>query len=95
MKNLFSKLCTVLVVVLIVAGAGVTVELLTLLKGLAINDDGPVGTLIFGSIGLVFICTAIYFLVRKPKIVYSEKEASKQSLLKENAYNEIKKRHSV
>lgn len=95
MKNLLSKLCTLLVVALIIAGGLITIWLVGTIGGIAKNDDGIGGTIIFAVFGLGFIAAIVYFLIRKPKVAYSEKETSRQDLLKENTYNEIKKKHSV
>lgn len=91
-KNFLSKFRTLLVVLLIIAGAAGLLELIGAIGGYAKNNDGIGGTIIFAILGFGFIAVIIYFLIGKGQTVNNEKDMAKQGLLKEKMYNEIKKK---
>jgi hypothetical protein len=94
-KKLLLKLRTLLVVSLIIAGGWTAIWLIgTISEFAGKNDEGIGGTIIFGVFGIGFIAIIIYFLVRKPKTSYYDKKTPNLGLLKEDMYNDIKRKHS-
>lgn len=92
MKNILLKLRTLLVVLLLIAGAGVIIWFLKTLGYLVMNDTGILGAIIFAITGLGFIFIFAYFIMKKRKATPFEKDISK--IQNEEIYNEIKKKHS-
>ena len=93
MKNFISKLSTLLVVLLILVGAGIIIWLIGIIGQLASND-GFVGTITFAILSLGVMSIFICFIIRRGKITPSAKDNAKQEMLKEDIYNEIKSKHS-
>jgi len=92
MKSILLKLRTLLVVLLLIAGAGIIIWFLEESKGLVMNDSGILGTIIFAVLGLGLIFIFAYFIMRKRKATPFEKDISK--IQNEEIYNEIKRKHS-
>jgi len=92
MRNILLKLRTLLVVLLLIAGAGIIIWFLGESKKLVINDNGILGAIIFAIFGLGLIFIFAYFIMRKRKVTPFEKDISK--IQNEEIYNEIKRKHS-
>lgn len=92
MKNLLSKLRTILVVLLLVFVAGIIIWFIKALGYLVINNTGILGAIIFAITGLGLVFMFAYFIMRKRRVNPFEKKISK--IENEKIYNEIKRKHS-
>lgn len=92
MKKLLSKIQTILYILLVVIAAAIIIWLIGLSKNIVFNNGGIAGTLVFGISSALVIGLLTYFLIKRSKNSFSDRENIEKELQKEEIQNQAKNR---